>query len=66
MDLRYAVYLHFDLIEVVPKRGGPREAVMRFIRSLADDPFKTGDFTDMSDSLQTRQIKIVGDHAVTD
>jgi hypothetical protein len=65
MDLRYAVYLHLDLIEVVPKRGGQRENVMKFIRSLADDPFKTGDFTDKDKSFRTRQIKIIGDYAVT-
>jgi hypothetical protein len=65
MDLRYAVYLHFDLIEVVPKRGGQRENVMKFIRSLADDPSKPGDFTDKDKSLRTRQIEIVGDYAIT-
>lgn len=65
MDLRYAVYLHFDLVEAVPKRGGQREKLMRFIRSLANDPFQPGDFSDKDQSMQPRQIKIVGDYAVT-
>jgi hypothetical protein len=65
MDLRYAVYLHFELIEVVPKRGGQRAKVIQFIRSLMDDPFKAVDFTDEDKSFRTRQIKLVGDYAVT-
>ena len=38
---------------------------MRFIRSLAENPNTPGDFTDRDESLRTRQIKIVGHHAVT-
>ena len=39
---------------------------MRFIRSLADDPFTQGDYsvTD-ANSQRIRQIRIIGDHAVT-
>lgn len=65
MDLRYEVYLHIELIEAVPKRGNQREKVMRFIRTLANDPFQAGDFTDKDTSAQPRQIKIIGDYAVT-
>ncbi|MCL4176634.1 MAG: hypothetical protein KJ072_02665 [Verrucomicrobia bacterium] len=38
---------------------------MSFVRSLANNPFTPGDFTDQDDSLRTRQIKIVGHYAVT-
>jgi len=31
----YSVYLHVDLLQAVPARGGQRELIMRFIRSLA-------------------------------
>ena len=61
----YAVYLHLDLLEVVPSRGEQRRLIMRFIRSLAENPFTHGDFTDQDESFRTRQIKIVGHFAVT-
>lgn len=38
---------------------------MDFVRSLADQPNKPGDYTDTDESLRTRQIKIVGRYAVT-
>ena len=34
----YAVYLHFDLLEVVSGRGDQRRLIMSFIRSLAENP----------------------------
>jgi len=65
MDSRYSVYVHGDLIEVLSKRSSPARKVMNFIRSLAEDPFQTGDFTDHDASLRPRQIKIIGDYAIT-
>ena len=65
MAQRYSVFVHLDLFEVVPKRGTKRQRVLEFIRSLADDPFKPGDFTDRDSALQTRQIKVIGDFAIT-
>ena len=38
---------------------------MDFIRSLREHPDTRGDFTDKDASLRERQIKIVGDYAVT-
>jgi mRNA-degrading endonuclease RelE of RelBE toxin-antitoxin system len=61
---RYAVYLHFDLLEIVPARGQQRRRIMNFVRSLADQPNTPGDFTDTDESKRTRQIKIIGDYAV--
>ena len=61
----FAIYLHLDLLEVVPGRGEQRRRIMSFIRSLADNPYTPGDFTDQDESLRTRQIKIVGHYAVT-
>jgi hypothetical protein len=57
--------MHLDLLEALPRRGTQRRAVMDFVRSLALDPFKQGDCTDQDDSRRTRQIKIIGDYAVT-
>jgi mRNA-degrading endonuclease RelE of RelBE toxin-antitoxin system len=61
----YKVYLHFDLLESFPKRGRQRALVMKFIRSLGDDPYVPGDLTDRDATLRIRQIKIIGDYAVT-
>lgn len=38
---------------------------MDFIRSLRDHPDTLGDFTDRDTTQRTRQIKIIGDHAIT-
>ena len=62
---RYAVYLHFELLEVVPKRGAQQQKILRFIQSLAENPFAEGDFTDMDETSRRRQIKIIGDYALT-
>jgi len=62
---RYAVYLHFELLEVVPKRGAQQKKILGFIQSLAENPFDKGDFTDKDETFRTRQIKIVGDYAIT-
>ncbi len=61
----YAVYLHLELLEVVPRRGEQRRQIMSFIRSLAEHPYTPGDYTDKDESFRTRQIKIVGHYAIT-
>jgi mRNA-degrading endonuclease RelE of RelBE toxin-antitoxin system len=61
----FGVYLHLDLLKVVPARGDQRRYVMDFIRSLAENPYTPGDFTDQDESLRKRQIKIVGRYAIT-
>lgn len=61
----YAVYLHFELLEVVPKRGPQQQKILHFIRSLAENPFVEGDFADQDGTSRTRQIKIVGNYAIT-
>ena len=38
---------------------------MKFIYSLRDQPRTKGDYTDKDASLQTRQIKIIGEYAIT-
>ena len=61
----YQVYLNLDLLEAVPKRGRQRQEIMKFIYSLRDRPRTKGDYIDKDSSLQIRQIKIIGDYAVT-
>lgn len=62
---RYAVYVHVDLLESVPRRGDERRLIMNFIRTLAETPNTPGDFFDQDESLRTRQIKIIGHYAIT-
>jgi len=61
----YQVYLNIDLLEAVPKSAPQRQQIMKFIYSLRDNPRTEGDYTDKDASLQIRQIKIIGDYAVT-
>lgn len=61
----YAIYLHLELLEAVPKRGAQRIRIMTFIRSLSRNPHTPGDFFDLDETGRTRQIKVVGRYAVT-
>jgi len=61
----YRVYIHVDLLEIVPARGEQRRRIMNFIRSLAESPQTPGDYTDRDESLRTRQIKIIARYAIT-
>jgi mRNA-degrading endonuclease RelE of RelBE toxin-antitoxin system len=61
----YQVYLNVDLLEAVPKSGPQRQQIMKFICSLRDRSRTKGDYSDKDASLQIRQIKIVGDYAIT-
>ncbi len=61
----YQVYLNIDLLEAVPKSGPQRQQIMKFIYSLRDRPRTEGDYSDKDASLQIRQIKIIGDYAIT-
>ena len=62
---RHEVYLHLGLLDVVPKSGPQRTKILNFIRSLRDQPDTLGDFTDKDASLRERQIKVIGDYAIT-
>lgn len=59
------VYLHAGLLDSVPKSGIQRRKILAFIYSLRENPNTRGDFTDQDGSLRERQIKIIGDHAIT-
>ena len=62
---RYEVYLHIGLLDAVPKSGVQRKLIMDFIGGLRDRPRTQGDYSDKDASLRIRQIKIVGDYAIT-
>jgi hypothetical protein len=57
--------LHIDLLEAVPKSGAERQKIMKFIHGLRDQPRTPGDYTDKDTSFRIRQIKIIGDYAIT-
>ena len=61
----YQVYLNVDLLEAVPKTGPQRQQIMKFIYSLLHNPRTEGDYIDKDASFQIRQIKIIGDYAIT-
>ena len=61
----YEVYMHLGLLDAVPKSGIQRRKIMDYICSLRERPDTLGDFTDKDASLRERQIKIVGDYAIT-
>ncbi len=52
-------------MEAVPKSGMQRQRIVDFIYSLRERPETRGDFTDKDSLLRERQIKIVGDYAIT-
>jgi mRNA-degrading endonuclease RelE of RelBE toxin-antitoxin system len=62
---RYAVYLHVYLLDAVPKRGAHRQRIMDFIHTLREHPRSEGDYTDKDSSGRVKQVKIIGDYAVT-
>ncbi len=62
---RHEVYMHLGLLDSVPKSGIQRRKIMEFICSLRERPETRGDFTDKDASLRERQVKIVGDYAIT-
>jgi len=59
------VYMHVGLLDSVPKSGMQRRRIVDFIFGLRERPETPGDFIDKDASLRERQIKIVGDYAVT-
>jgi hypothetical protein len=61
----HEVYMHFGVLDSVPKSGIQRRLILDFIYSLREHPDTRGDFTDRDASQRERQIKIVGDYAIT-
>ena len=61
----YEVYLHLGLLDAVPKSGAQRRRIMDFISRLRERPRTEGDYSDKDASFRIRQIKIVGDYAIT-
>jgi hypothetical protein len=61
----YQVYINQEALVSAPRSGAQRKAVMAFIRSLADEPYRSGDFAERDEVGRAVQVKIVGRFAVT-
>ena len=57
--------MHLGLLEQMPKSVAQRRRIMDFIYSLRDSPYTAGDFSDKDASLRMRQVKVIGDYAIT-
>jgi hypothetical protein len=57
--------MHIGLLDSVPKGGSQRRKILEFIRRLREFPETRGDFTDRDASLRERQVKLIGDFAIT-
>ncbi|HET6408519.1 MAG TPA: hypothetical protein VFG14_11610 [Chthoniobacteraceae bacterium] len=61
----YDVFMHIGLLDDVPRSGSQRRRIMDFIYGLRERPDTPGDFTDQDASLRVREVKIIGDFAIT-
>ena len=61
----YAVFINEQALATVPRSGIQREQVMKFIRSLADQPNTAGDFKETDNSGRVVQVKVIGRYAIT-
>lgn len=61
----YRVFINEQALAATPRSGGQHESVMKFIRSLADNPNATGDFAEKDNAGRTVQVKVIGRYAVT-
>lgn len=60
----YAVFINEAALSAAPRSGSQRERLMKFVRSLADNPNTIGDFSERDGVGRTVQVKIVGRYAV--
>lgn len=61
----YDVFMHLDLLALMPKTGAQRRKIMDFIHSLRQSPFTPGDYTERDAAQLDREVKVMGDYAVT-
>ena len=61
----YAVYINQAVLDSAPRSGNQRRLVMRFVSSLAENPFTNGDFSEKDDVGRPVQVKVVGRFAIT-
>ena len=63
---KYDVYVHSDLLEnTTPTSGVQRRQILDFFWSLQNRPDQVGDFIEKDKALRERQVKIIGQFAIT-
>lgn len=58
-------YINEAALAFAPRSGSQHQMVMRFVASLAENPFVSGDFSERDDAGRTVQVKVVGRFAIT-
>ena len=61
----YAVYINEAALASAPRSGQQRTQVMRFVASLAENPYASGDFSERDGAGRTVQVKVAGRFAIT-
>jgi hypothetical protein len=61
----YTIYINEAALASAPRSGLQREKLMLFIRSLAENENRQGDFSEKDQTGRTVQVKIIGRYAVT-
>ena len=61
----YRVFINLAALDTAPRSGVRRSRVIRFINSLASDPFCVGDFSETDEIGRKVCVKIVEDFAIT-
>jgi hypothetical protein len=61
----YTVFINEQTLAGLLQSGMNRERVMKFIRSLANNPNTPGDFSEQDNSGRAVQVKVIARYAVT-
>jgi hypothetical protein len=62
---RYKVLISIEVLQLRPSSARDREAILRFLEGLAENPFRLGDYQESDQMGRPLQIKIVGKLAFT-
>lgn len=61
----YRIYLRLEVVQAMQALARSEKGRMgRFIDSLAADPFKAGDYTELDETGRSIQVKVLGRLAV--
>lgn len=63
--LPYQVFINLAALDTAPRSGMRRIRVMRFIYSLAENPFCAGDFSETDEAGTKVFVKIIEGFAIT-
>ncbi len=61
----YELYVRHEVhLRIGKLRSQARTGIMRFLESLASDPFQKGDYQDRTPEGRDVQVKVIGCHAL--